>query len=148
MEKCCKVAALYLATLKAIYIIHQQNHWLTAGKDFYGNHLLFQRLYESAQESTDLAAEKFLGLFGEDSLNFSLQAELLNKILTRFKGMAENKAHMSLAIEKDFLKLSEGAYKAFEEQDAMTQGLDDMILSIASKREESIYLLQQSLKKS
>lgn len=146
MEKCCKIAGLYLATLRAIYFVHQQSHWLTKGNNFYGNHLLFQRLYESAQENADLAAEKFLGLMGEDGLNLAFQNELLNKILKRYEGMNDKPAEMSLAIEKEFLKLSKDAYDGFESESVMTLGLDDMILAIASKREESVYLLQQALK--
>ena len=53
---------------------------------------------------------------------------------------------MSLTIEKDFIKLSQDAYKAFELEEKMTLGLDDLILSIANNREEAIYHLQQDLK--
>jgi len=147
MEKSCKIAGLYIATLKAIYIIHQQNHWLSKGADFYGNHLLFQRLYESAQKDVDLAAEKFIGLFGDDCLDLGFQNDLLFKVINRFKGLSSDLASSSLKVEKEFLKLSEGAYKAFQDEGSMTQGLDDMILSIASNREESVYLLQQVLKR-
>jgi DNA-binding ferritin-like protein len=147
MEKCCKIAGLYLATLRAIYFIHQQNHWLAKGQNFYGNHLLFQRLYESAQNNADLAAEKFIGLFGEDGIELSFQTELFNKIINRYKSLSKNPIAMSLAIEKEFLKLSEDAYNLFKKEGVMTLGLDDMIMSIASNREESVYLLQQINKK-
>lgn len=146
MEKCCQIAGLYLATLRAIYFIHQQNHWLSKGNDFYGNHLLFQRLYESAQADADTAAEKFIGLLGEDGLDLSFQADLLHKILKRYQGLSGNPLQMSLAIEKEFLKLSKDAYDGFETEGVMTLGLDDMIMAIASKREESVYLLQQANK--
>jgi hypothetical protein len=53
---------------------------------------------------------------------------------------------MSLAAEKDFIKLSKDAYNCFEDEDKMTLGMDDMIMSISSKREEAVYLLQQVLK--
>jgi DNA-binding ferritin-like protein len=146
MEKCCKVAAIYIASLKAIALIHQQNHWTTKGDDFYGDHLLFGRLYDSALENLDSAAEKFMGLFGGECLDFTLQAELLNKVLLKYGKLKDSPAELSLAIEKDFIKFSQDAYKCFEDEDKMTLGLDDMIMSIASKREESVYLLQQTLK--
>lgn len=144
MDKCCKVAALYVATLKAVSLIHQHNHWTTNGLAFYGDHLLFQRLYESALENLDIAAEKFLGLFGEDCLSYDLQIELLAKVLSKYKNLEGSPIPMSLAIEKDFIKFSKEAYNCFEEEDRLTLGLDDMIMSIASQREESVYLLQQS----
>ena len=80
MDKCQKMANMYVAMLRAIYNVHQNNHWLTEGDNFYGNHLLFQRIYESAQENADLAAEKFIGNLGRESVNQTLQAELIAKI--------------------------------------------------------------------
>ena len=143
MNKCEKTAALYVATLKAISLIHQHSHWVSKGNDFYGNHLLFERIYKSALEDLDLAAEKFIGLFRSAYLEYNLQAQLLHKLLTKYaelQGLAR-----SLAVEKDFLKFSTVAYKCFEEEGNLTQGLDDMILAIASNREGAVYLLQQAI---
>lgn len=147
MDRCCKVAGLYLATLKAIYLVHQHSHWTTKGTSFYGNHLLFQRLYEAAQGSADMAAEKFLGLFGEDGVDFQYQNGLLSKVLAKFDKLSADPAEMSLAAEKEFIKLSKDSYDAFDDEGALSLGLDDMLMSIASKSEEAVYLLQQTLKK-
>jgi len=147
MERHAKIAGLYLATLKAIYLIHQHSHWTTKGSDFYGNHLLFERLYEAAQQRADEAAEKFIGVFGEEALDLEFQNDLLNKVLAKFKAASEDPTERSIAAEKQFLKLSQDAYDAFKEEGVMTLGLDDMIMSIANKSEEAVYLLQQSLKK-
>lgn len=145
MDKCSKVAALYIATLKAISLIHQHNHWTTRGLGFYGDHLLFERLYNSALENLDLAAEKYMGLFGHDCLNYVLQVDLLSKILLKYKSLEGEPVPMSLAVEKDFIKFSKDAYNCFEEEGTLTLGLDDMVMAIASKREEAVYLLQQSV---
>lgn len=144
-EKVFKLANLYVATLRAIYLIHQHSHWTCKGNGFYGDHLLFARLYESAAEDADMAAEKFLGLFGENGLDYELQYELLAKILAKYADKDGNPAAMSLAIEKDFSALCRDAYDAFKTENVLTLGLDDMIMSIASKREESCYLLQQTI---
>jgi DNA-binding ferritin-like protein len=145
MEKCRKVAALYIASLKAMSLIHQHNHWTTKGDDFYGDHLLFERIYDSALDNLDTAAEKFMGLFGATCINYTEQAELLNKVLLRYKQFEGSAAKQSFAVEKDFIKFSQDAYKCFEDEGNLTLGLDDMIMSIASIREESVYLLQQTL---
>lgn len=145
MDKCTQVAALYIATLKAIALIHQHNHWTTKGQYFYGDHLLFERLYKSTLEDLDLAAEKFIGLMGDSYLNYDLQADLLHKILLKYKNLEGSPAEMSLNVEKDFLKFSKDAYNCFKQEGKLTLGLDDMIMAIASQREESVYLLQQTL---
>lgn len=143
MEKCNKLLALFIASLKAIYIIEQHSHWTTKGNDFYGDHLMFQRLYESAQADLDLAAEKFIGVFGAECLNYELQAELLNKVLMKYKDI-ENPIDRCLAVEKSFIQYSKQIYDYLDSEDKMTLGLDDAIMSIASKREESVYLLNQA----
>jgi DNA-binding ferritin-like protein len=144
MEKTQKLANLYVASLKAIYTIHQHNHWTTNGAGFYEQHLLFERLYQSAQESADLAAEKMVGLFGVESVDYKLQNELSAKIFSRYDSVSDDHLALSLKAEKDFLKYSEDLYNQLKEMGKMTQGLDDCILSIASKREEACYLLQQA----
>lgn len=145
MDKCSKVGALYVATLKAMALIHQHNHWTTKGVSFYGDHLLFERLYDSTLENLDLAAEKFIGVFGDQCLSYDLQADLLHKVQLKYSNLEGSPVQMSLEIEKDFLKLSKDAYNCFEEEGKLTLGLDDMIMAIASKREEAVYLLQQNL---
>ncbi|MCZ2224459.1 MAG: hypothetical protein LC122_12620 [Chitinophagales bacterium] len=144
MNKCQKTAAVYIASLKAIYFIHQQNHWVTNGVNFYGNHQLFQRLYESSLKDLDLAAEKFIGLFGSECLDLSVQNKLVYEILEKFKNESDP-IQSSLKIELDFLKFSKYAYTCFEQEEELTLGLDDMIMAIASSREESVYLLKQAL---
>src|SRR5271157_3577555 len=132
MDKCIKVAALYVATLKAISLIHQSNHWTASGEMFYEEHLLFERIYKSAIEDLDMAAEKFIGLFGESCLDYNLQIELLGKVLSKYKNLESSPVEMSLAAEKDFIKFSSDANKCFEEEGRLSLGLDDMIAGIAS----------------
>jgi DNA-binding ferritin-like protein len=146
MEKCLKIAALYIASLRAMALIHQYNHWTTKGAMFYGEHLLFERLYNSALENLDTAAEKFIGVFGDECLDYDLQTEFLNKLLTKYKNLEGSPLEMSLSIEKDFIKFSSDAYNCFESEGKMTLGLDDMIEAISSQREDSVYLLQQNIK--
>jgi DNA-binding ferritin-like protein len=139
------MASLYVASLKSLAQIHQHNHWTTKGDSFYGNHLLFERIYDSALEDLDLAAEKFMGIFGEECLDYDLQVEFLNKVLTKYSDLEGSPVEMSLEIEKDVIKLCKDAYTCFEKEGKLTLGLDDMLMSIASNREEAVYLLKQSL---
>ena len=145
MDKHIKIAALYVASLKGMSLIHQQNHWLSKGDAFYSSHLLFERIYNSALENLDLAAEKFVGLFGDQVLNYDLQIDLLHKVLSKYKNLEGSPAQMSLAIEKEFITFAQEAYKSFEDDEKLTLGLDDSLCLISSKREEAIYLLQQTL---
>jgi DNA-binding ferritin-like protein len=144
MEKSLKIAALFIASLKAIALIHQHNHWINDGAAYFGNHLMFERLYNSAQEDLDSAAEKFVGLFGKECLDYKTQTELLSQILSKYTDLAGDPVAHSLAIEKDFIKFCSAAYEGFEKEESLTLGLDDMIMSISGNREEAVYHLQQT----
>jgi len=137
-EACC----YYLALLRSLYLTHQNNHWLSKGDNFYGNHLLFQRIYESAQVNSDLAAEKFIGVFGSECVSLKDQSEYIYKITKNLDD--KDPVKLSLSLEKTFLDFSKEFYGQLKAKDLMTLGLDDMIMSIASDREEAVYLLQQA----
>jgi DNA-binding ferritin-like protein len=139
-----EICTKYVAFLRALYLLHQNHHWLAKGNDFYGNHLLFERLYKSAQENADVAAEKFIGLFGSESLGVATHPKLLSELLEKYT--SESFVNSSLEAEKDFLDFSNKIYSEFKDnlKDKLSLGLDDMIMSIASQREESVYLLQQA----
>jgi DNA-binding ferritin-like protein len=146
MNKYNNVAALYIATLKVMALIHQHSHWVTRGTTFYGDHILFERLYDSALENLDSAAEKFIGLFGDECLGYDTQADLVHRVLLKYKNLEGSPAEMSLAVEKDFIKFSRDAYECFEKEGKLSLGLDDLIMAISGQREESVYLLQQVLR--
>jgi DNA-binding ferritin-like protein len=139
-----ELLSYYVAFLRSVYLIHQNSHWIAKGSNFYGNHLLFERIYKSAADDADLAAEKFIGLFGNETLDPMLQAKLIGKILEQFSSLDPLK--MSLEVEKKFLVLSEKVYNQLEDARKLSLGLDDMIMSIANDREAAIYLLQQAMK--
>ena len=136
--------SLYVSFLRALYHIHQNAHWKTKGPEFYGNHLLFQRLYEATQEHVDQAAEKAVGLFGDFEDNHDQVKEICNKFNP--ENFNDNYIQAALKAEQTFLALSQTLYRQIKNLNAMTLGLDDMIMSIASAHEVHVYLLKQAVK--
>jgi DNA-binding ferritin-like protein len=139
-----KLANLYLATLKAIAAIHQHNHWTAHGSTFYSDHLLYERIYASTQEDIDTVAEKLIGVYGEECVDFSLQAKLSSDVQLKFRD--KQPLERSLAVEEEFCLLSKKIYDDLRKAEKLTLGVDDMIMSICSKHETSIYLLKRSAK--
>jgi hypothetical protein len=78
-------------------------------------------------------------------MNYDFQTELVNKILSKYSNLEGSPKEMSMEVEKDFITFSASAYECLKKEGKMTLGLDDMIMAIASKREESVYLLKQAL---
>jgi DNA-binding ferritin-like protein len=147
MDQVCKLANLYTASLRGIYLIEQYCHWTTRGLSFYGDHLLFERLYKQAADDADAAAERFIGLFGEDAMDYPLQHEFISKLLAKYSDHAMEKLIIALTIEKDFLAFAEQMYNEFDKENVLTLGLEDMIPEHSSNRETAVYLLQQALEK-
>lgn len=138
-----KFLATYVSFLRALYLIHQNNHWVSKGHNFYSNHVLLQRLYESAQSNADKAAEKVVGLYGSDAISIIEQASDIKKFMSRYTD--KNPIVNSLNAERDFLKAADKLYKMLKEANEMTLGLDNLLQDICSDREEAVYLLQQVL---
>lgn len=137
----CKLLSLYVAFIRALYLVHQENHWNTQS---YGDHLLFQRLYEETQELADDAAERVLGLCGELMLEGS-ESAIAKRFAPKEKSL-RGFLESSLAIERAFQSIVKKTYESLDEKGSLTLGLDDLLMGQASDGETHIYLLQQALK--
>lgn len=135
--------SLYVAFLRALYMVHQNNHWDINGNNAYGNHLLFQRIYEGTEELLDEAAEKCIGVYG--SLDKIDPQQFVKKFEVELTDDPDAYVKSSIAAEKAFQALAEKIYNALKESSTLTLGVDDMIMSQCSKSEVHTYLLQQAL---
>jgi len=137
-----KLMNVYVAYLFAAATIHQFSHWKCKSPQFYGNHLLFERIYNSAQARLDVAAEKTVGLFRNGSLDENQQMALVKKLVAKYS--SDNHLANSLSIELACVAIGKETYESLKESKDMTLGLDDMIMAQCSDSETSIYLLKQA----
>jgi DNA-binding ferritin-like protein len=144
MNSIAELCGYYIALLRTAYNVHQQSHWKEKGANFYGNHLLFERLYTNSAKDADAAAEKMIGVFGEETLDLSMQAQLIGKMMAKYS--TSSPLENSLAVEKAILAFSDKIYEDLKNEDKLTLGTDDFLMTIASNREEAVYLLQQAMK--
>ena len=136
--------SLYVVFLRALYQVHQNNHW--EARD-YGHHLLFERIYSGIQEMADEAAEKTIGVFGELTKQDKISTIASQFDTSKFEKHGKMKyAASSLASEQAFQRYAAHVYEALRQSGEITLGLDDMIMSQASKSELHMYLLQQIMK--
>ena len=144
MDKIEQLCGYYLGFLRGVALLHQNHHWVSRGGNFYGNHLLFERIYTSALEDMDAAAEKFVGLFGEDALDIQMQAKVIAQTMLKYAegGLVEN----SLRAEKEFQDIAKHLYDTLDEEDKLSMGLDNMLQGISDNSEERAYLLGQVTK--
>ena len=62
-----------LGLLKGQYWNYWTTHWQAKGENYYGNHLLFQRIYEGMQGEIDTLAEKIVGYFDENFGKYGME---------------------------------------------------------------------------
>ena len=142
----------YLAFLKALKEYYQYCHWVSKGDPYYGDHLLFERLYNEVSGQIDSAAEKFIGL-GDESIVFAPEvSRMVTHILSSIKEQDPENisgfelAQCALKMEKSFVDFSNSFYRKFREDGSMTLGLDDMVMANHNEHEGFIYLLKQRIK--
>lgn len=133
-------------TLRAVGLMHQAAHWQTKGPNFYGDHLLFERLYGAVGEEIDSVSEKAIAL-GDSILVCPVKScELALDLLSAFGRAcdvpdADKLVKLSLEAERGLLQVLKSALL-----DDVTDGVENLLQAVADKHEGHVYLLQQRLK--
>lgn len=133
-----------LGCLRAAYLSYQTSHWQVKGGSFYGNHLLFQRLYKSVEEQVDSLAEKISGYLGSEAVALNHQMKHISEYTYRWSQIDCNHKR-GLQSEADLQQALKRAYDGIKQAQAMSLGLDDWIMATANAHEENEYLLQRAL---
>jgi DNA-binding ferritin-like protein len=146
MSKALTLGQHLLAALRAAYHCHQTSHWQSKGSQFYGDHLMMQRLYESVGDEVDTLAEKLVGAFGSESVDCCDQITMISDNVH----WADDKAghdyiHRALIIEESLQTMLKKAYTELKATNELSLGMDDFIMGVANNHESNIYLLRQRL---
>jgi DNA-binding ferritin-like protein len=137
-----------LAILRAASHVHQSHHWQTRGGHFYGDHLLFMRIYEDSQTFIDQVAERAVGSGHAVLVSPSLQISSMGFLIQLWCGTpgvlgAEGMVEASLNVERCVVQCIGEARKSLEARGELSDGTDNLIQGAADKHEEFLYLLQQ-----
>jgi DNA-binding ferritin-like protein len=129
------------AGLRAAHHLYHTLHWQAKGAPFYGDHLMFKRLYESVEDEIDGLAEVIAGHYGADKLDpikaWAAAGEKISRVATT--------GGSPLVIAEMLMELSESA------NDAIVNGaecpypgaLSNFVSGIGTKHLTDVYLLKQ-----
>jgi len=138
---------ILLGYLQALYHLHQIHHWNTMGSTSYGDHLLFQRLYEESQEFIDQVAERSVGSKSVAAIEPAVQAQIIHSVLLGLTqsedGTARNYVETSLRGELHCLQLIKGVISLMESDNTLSPGISNLLEGVADLHETFVYLLQQ-----
>lgn len=133
-----------LAALEAAAMVHTSHHWQTSGSNFYGDHLLFQKLYEGTSADIDPVAEKLVGISGDPSnTNYFLRIALMKEFMEKWTVPGASYGVVSLAAENDIIGIGTECLEMLRQSQVLTLGTENLIAGILDKHESFIYLLQQ-----
>lgn len=144
--------SIVLVHLRFLAMLHQTNHWISKGDPFYGDHLLFERLYGGVTGEIDTVAEKIIGLSTTQNVELNMQLSQLVKVASGFGTammipQASGLAQRSLQAEMNFIRVAEAARNSLKENGLLTTGLDNMLAGILDVHEGHVYLLKQRCSK-
>jgi DNA-binding ferritin-like protein len=146
----CELSVL-LVMARAITMLHQTHHWQSRGDSYYGDHLLFDRLYTETLADIDTIAERVVGLAGVELVNSSLQASQVCKLVCDVFGASigiprsTELMQRSLDAEEMYGKFVETCKECLKINNELSYGTDNLLAGIADKCEGRIYLLKQRL---
>jgi hypothetical protein len=133
-----------LGMFQAIYFLHWTTHWQTKGNPYYGDHLLFERLYGALPAEIDTLAEKLVQLHGSEAVSHELIHPVMGAWLSRWIPEVDPVGR-ALGAERDFQKAIRSTYEDLKASGEISLGLDDFLMSTANAHETHLYLLQQRM---
>lgn len=140
--------SVVLVHLRYLALVHQTHHWIAKGDSFYGDHKLFEQLYDAIIEEIDAVAEKSVGLGSEFNVNMQLQLSQLNQLCKAYGSpqtvpQSNDLAKASLTAECNFQKMLKAACESMRNQGIETPGVENMLQNIADTHEKHLYLLKR-----
>lgn len=125
------------ASLRAAHHLYGTLHWQAKGQPFYGDHLLFERLYTGRVEEIDGLAELIAGHYGAQVLEPMKAWKAAEECIA--KAMA---ASSPIAIAEMVLEYVEVANDACMEG-KYPAGTTNLIAGIGTNHLSALYLLKQ-----
>lgn len=142
-----------IGMLEGLSVLMQTFHWKTNGDSFFGDHSIYQRIYEGIDAQTDQVGEKAVGLgssslVSDKSIVESMDVFLLyvrsnSSVVHGSADAAESFMRRARYAEEVFIETVEKFITLLTEQGSLTKGLDNLLGGILDQHEGYAYLLKQ-----
>lgn len=139
-----------LASLKAMRECYQTLHWQARGEPFFGDHLMFERIYTNLLPEIDSLAEKIVG-FTDDALVLEVTSQTA-RVSTHVQEIMSNLQNMTplqSMFEAEKLLVSKflpQLLNSMEQAGELSDGMENFLQSIGDNHENNIYLVSRRLK--
>ena len=143
-----EMAAL-LAFIQAEACVHQSHHWRTRGESYYGDHLLFERIYNGVYGNIDKIAERMIGSGHHILAHPILLAKNCSLVVQSFyrdagaNPSSDTYPALSLRTCLRTILALKIVYAGLEKKGQLSYGTDNLLQGIADEHEGYVYLLKQ-----
>jgi DNA-binding ferritin-like protein len=138
-----------LAIFRAIHWSHWTAHWQVKGTPSYGDHLMFQRLYEGMVDEIDSLGEKIVSYYGAESVASTANIAIAHDFLSAYDSRGVHDPYQrALQMELHLQRALSHVYETVKESGEMSLGLDDFLMGLANAHETAVFLLRQRLRHS
>lgn len=132
---------LLLDQLHASYHVYREGHWTVQGNDYYGNHLLLERIYTETEKEIDGLAEMLVGSYGSDVI--ARHHDGASKWTESFKN-PEHPMKGALKAAQTVRATIDLARDALKQSGEWTTGWDELLMALAKEKDHHLYFLQQA----
>ena len=137
-----EILTCLLGVLRAMKWNYWNSHWMVKGNPYYGDHLLFERLYgEDIDDQIDTLAEKIVA-YDANILSGPLMRSAFNKFLDKHQANTDSFSR-ALEMEASFQQVVRKTYQEVKNSGNLSLGMDDFLMSAANQRETALYLITQ-----
>lgn len=123
-----------LAQLMYMQVWYNSCHWLSKGDNYYGDHLLFERLYDALSGEIDGIAEKGIMMGGEETVS---RNDLIKQMMEKEEKSADDIIKHSIELEQQLLSI------IATKKEEMSGGTQNLLDDISDNHERNLYLLGQ-----
>lgn len=128
--------------LEVEQLLFHAYHWRSKGKDYYGDHLLYQRLYLARAEEIDRIGEVLVPIGGENAVAPLVTITGMHDLATRVEATPGPDAQRGLALVTETLRRINDA-NALLGKENLSLAINNVLAGIADKHLEALYLLKQ-----
>lgn len=130
------------AAVRAEHQLFWTYHWRSKGAPYYGDHLLWQRLYEARVPEIDRMAEVIMAVGGPNYVDPLRSWVAVREIIDGSEQRGSNDAARGVALVADTLNRIDAANEALGGA-ANTLAINNVLAGFADKHLEALYLLRQ-----
>jgi uncharacterized protein len=135
-----------LAILRGQHWLYFSSHWQASGPNFYGQHLMLERLYSGLHDEFDTLAEKMVAQYGEPVVAPGVILGLMAACVAQWSTESVPAMEGLVASENDLQATIRSLYDDMKAAGQLSAGLDDYLLSLANDHDTNAYLLGQASK--